>query len=308
MSARAMSCRALLKAYKKEKSIVYDVKKLIFKGIKGCDIYNPTVPFIDESKQIIAGRVEKRSNEHSTICFFENRKGIWYLMENMPVFPLQDPFVTQIDGQLLLGGVEVLINPDHKVVWRTVLYKGSSVKNLLPFYVGPIGMKDLRLGQMVDGKILILTRPQGGKGGRGKIGYLLLSRLDQLSSQRLEDAPLLEDYFALGEWGGANEIHPLKNGKAGVLGHIACFDARGDRHYYSMAFTLNPLTGAHSPIEIIAIRTNFLNGPAKRPDLKDVIFTGGGIRYHSTFTLYAGTSDAEAQKIVLNDPFLNYEK
>lgn len=308
MSVKAMSCRALLKTYKKKKPIVYDVKKLIFKGVRGCDIYNPSVPFLDESKKIIAGRVEARSNERSSICFFENSKGIWYLIKDMPNFPLQDPFVTRIDGQIILGGVEVLMSDDHKVVWRTVLYRGSSVKNLRPFFTGPIGMKDLRLGQMTNGQILVLTRPQGEKGGRGKIGYLLLSRLEQLSIQRLEDAPLLEDYFALGEWGGANEIHPLKNGYAGVLGHIAYFDTRGYRHYYSMAFTLNPSTGVHSPIEIIATRSNFLDGPAKRPDLKDVIFTGGGIREQSTFTLYAGTSDAEAQKIILDDPFINYEK
>ncbi|WP_268239349.1 DUF1861 family protein [Sporolactobacillus putidus] len=67
------------------------------------------------------------------------------------------------------------------------------------------------------------------------------------------------------------------------------------------------MTGNHTPVEIIATRNDFIDGPAKRPDLKDIVFSGGGIRENSKFILYAGTSDTEAQKIVLNDPFEKYD-
>jgi hypothetical protein len=229
-------------------------------------------------------------------------------MKDMPAFPLQDPFMTRIDGLLVLGGVHVYRKDSGETTWRTELYKGKTVKTLEPFFNGPEGMKDLRLAQMPDGIILVLTRPQGEKGGRGKIGFFLIPGLNDLTVKMIEDAPMLEGHFAEGEWGGANDIHPLKNGHAGILGHVACFDEKGDRHYYPMVFTLDPQTGNYTPVEIIATRADFIDGPAKRPDLKDIVFSGGGIRGNSQFVLYAGTSDTEAQRMVIEDPFEKYDK
>lgn len=257
---------------------------------------------------VIAGRVEERNSEDSIVVFFEQSGSDWKVIDDMPTFYLQDPFVTRIDGQLIFGGVKVsLADNSGKVTWRTVFYRGQSIRSLQPFFEGPQGMKDLRLGQLPDGNILVLTRPQGKKGGRGKIGYLLLPSLNELSQEAIENAPLLEGHFADHEWGGANEIHPLRNVLVGVLGHIAGFDILGYRHYYPMVFMLNPYSGEHTPSEIIATRHDFLDGPAKREDLKDVVFCGGAIRKGSKIELFAGTSDAEAQKIVLDDPFEKYE-
>ncbi|RYL92485.1 DUF1861 family protein [Sporolactobacillus sp. THM7-4] len=299
---------ALLEADEKNKRSVITVEKLKFIGVKEKDIYNITAPFYEEARSVIAGRVESRENEESYVAFFEYVDGNWRIREDMPTFPLQDPFITKIDGQLIFGGVKVLKGQSGQVTWRTVLYRGESVRSLVPFFEGPIGMKDLRLAQLENGKVLVLTRPLGQKGGRGKIGYLLLSSLDELDVKKLEEAPLLDGQFSDEEWGGANEIHLLKNGHVGVLGHIAHFDEYGHRHYYSMIFTLDPQTGSHTPIEVIARRENFVDGPAKREDLKDIVFSGGAIRVDSKLVLYAGTSDTEAQKMVLNDPFEKYEK
>lgn len=124
----------------------------------------------------------------------------------------------------------------------------------------------------------------------------------------MEQAPLLEGQFIDEQWGGANEPHLLANGLVGVLGHIASFDEEGNRHYYPMVFALNPETGDISDIELIATRSHFLPGPAKRPDLIDVVFSGGLVRKaDGTADMYAGISDAEAQKITIIDPFLQYE-
>ncbi|MFX3618836.1 MAG: DUF1861 family protein [Sporolactobacillus sp.] len=308
MSKIAASCSALLEAYRSKRQPIYEVEKLKFQGTGTRDVYNITAPFSCGSKTLIAGRVEARVSEASTLCFFEKTGQIWQLMSDVPALHLQDPAITQIGGQLILGGVEVLTISEGRVNWRTVLYKGEAPDHLRRFFVGPKGMKDIRLHELPDGKILVLTRPQGKRGGRGKIGYLLLSSLDELDRQELDDAPLLDGYFIEEDWGGANEIHSLKNDWVGVLGHIAYFDDARNRHYYSMVFALNPETGEHTPIEIIATRADFLDGPSKRPDLKDVVFSGGAVREQGKLILYVGTSDTEAQKILLDDPFEKYEQ
>jgi hypothetical protein len=59
------------------------------------------------------------------------------------------------------------------------------------------------------------------------------------------------------------------------LGHFASFDGEGNRHYYPMVFALDPETGTFSDIELIPTRSQFLPGPTKRPDLVDVVFSGG---------------------------------
>ena len=74
---------------------------------------------------------------------------------------------------------------------------------------------------------------------------------------------MLKDQFIPEEWGGANEVHLLKNGWVGVLGHIACFDDKKNKHYYSMAFGLNPFTMERSPLKIIAVRAIFQKGREK---------------------------------------------
>ncbi|MBE3555099.1 MAG: DUF1861 family protein [Thermicanus sp.] len=284
---------------------------LEFAGVGDRDVYNITAPFEDEGEIVIAGRVERRESEASEVYFFENRNGEWTVREGTPSFRLQDPFFTRIGGQLIFGGVETFPHPTQEgfLWWRTVFYKGKNIRDLQPFFKGPEGMKDLRLVELRDGSIGILTRPQGGKGGRGKIGFTTVSSLDLLSKEVIEKAPLLPGQFLDEEWGGSNELHLLSNGLIGVLGHIACFDEAGGRHYYPMVFSLDPMTRATSPIYVIAERGDFLEGPAKRPDLTDVVFSGGIIRNgDGTAILYAGISDAGAQMLLIEDPFLIFEK
>ncbi|BBN97993.1 DUF1861 family protein [Sporolactobacillus terrae] len=307
---RVTECLDLLEDYMSRHPTIYEVEKLNFLGAGAKDVYNCTAPFCDEGRQLIAARVESRESEEAHVGFFEQTAEGWRLIPDLPFFPLQDPFVTRIDGQLLFGGVWVKRAANGDSQWRTLFYQGASIRMLKPYFGGPIGMKDLRLAQLPNGQILVLTRPQGRKGGRGKIGYLVLASLNELTLDKIADAPLLEGHFAEAEWGGANEVHPLKNGTAGVLGHIAYFDAQGNRHYYSMVFALDPLTGRHTPVKIIAVRKDFLDGPAKRTDLRDVVFSGGAIRHKESgvMELYAGTSDAEAQRIVIDDPFLDEEQ
>lgn len=288
-----------------------NAEKIVFTGIGEKDVYNISAPFEDAGEMVIAGRVESRDSEHSHVYFFVERNGEWVPRENAPVLELQDPFFTRIAGELIVGGVQIFPHPinEGQLGWRTVFYKGQSIAELQEFAKGPDGMKDLRLVELKDGSIGVLTRPQGEKGGRGKIGYTRISSLAELTVDVINEAPLLEDQFIDEQWGGANELHLLANGLVGVLGHIASFDEEGNRHYYPMVFALNPETGEISDMKLIATRSNFLPGPSKRPDLEDVVFSGGLVRRpDGSADIYAGISDAEAQKITIVDPFLQYER
>lgn len=299
------SCKELLIEYRSEKGEQYS-EKLIFENVGQKDVYNITAPFETEAGLVIAGRVEARDSEHSKVLFFkETKDGKWQPLENAPVFQLQDPFVTKIDNQIILGGVKIFPkkNQPDLLDWKTCFYKGSNLSNLKLFFEGPIGMKDIRLKQLDSKKILLLTRPQGKVGGKGKIGAIILENLSDLSIERIEKAKILEDMFLESEWGGANEIHQLDETIAGVLGHIANFDSEGNRHYYSMIFNLNLETLEYSSLKIIAERKDFIEGVSKRPDLKDVVFSGGLTRNGKKTELYVGTSDAEAQRIKMEDPF-----
>ncbi|WP_412758664.1 MTP-1 family protein [Niallia alba] len=289
----------------------FNPEKIIFSKVGNHDVYNISAPFEDENELVIAGRVEARESEHSKVYFFVEQDGEWVPRETAPVLDLQDPFFSRIGGELIVGGVQIFPHPTlvGQLSWRTVFYKGKTLSKLQKFAKGPEGMKDLRLIELKDGTVGILTRPQGQKGGKGKIGWITISSLDELSVDIINNAPLLENQFIDEEWGGANEPHLLTNGLVGILGHIASFDDKGNRHYYPMVFALNPETSAFSKMKLIATRNQFLPGPSKRPDLVDVVFSGGLIRKSDgSADLYAGISDAEAQKITIMDPFLSYEQ
>jgi hypothetical protein len=75
-----------------------------------------------------------------------------------------------------------------------------------------------------------------------------------------------------------------------------------------MAFAVDPVTRRHSPIRIIAQRSFFPTGASKRPDLVDVVFSGGIVRDgNGSASLFAGISDAAAAVVKLPDPFLHFE-
>ncbi|HEY8420330.1 MAG TPA: DUF1861 family protein [Thermoclostridium sp.] len=306
---RAQSCSELLKNFEKTQFTAKG-EKIKFINVGDRDVYNITAPFDIDGKRIIAGRVEKRDSEFSQVMFFAHNGEAWTPIDGAPVFDLQDPFITRINNEIVFGGVDVFPKEDApgQLQWRTFFFKGKTINDLKHFAKGPIGMKDIRLVELSDRRIGVFTRPQGIIGGRGKIGFTSIGSLDELTEETIIKAELIENQFLDDEWGGSNEPHLLKNGKIGVLGHIACFDEEGNRHYYSMVFMFDPVSKVSSPIQIIATRSNFEKGEYKRKDLMDVIFSGGLIRREDGFAeLYVGVSDAEAHKIIIPDPFLQFE-
>ncbi|WP_413377270.1 DUF1861 family protein [Alkalihalobacillus sp. 1P02AB] len=301
----------LLQQFRNGQSVLNNPSKILFEGVEGFDVYNPTAPFKWNGETYVIGRVEKRDSEHSKAVFFTlNDKGNYSPKAEIPQYTLQDPYVSFIDDKIVFGGTEIFSHPEdpNHLGWRAKFYYGTDLTNLEELTTGPEGMKDIRIVQLNDGKIAVFSRPQGQKGGRGKIGFAIINKLTDLTASVIYDAPLLEQ-FNDEEWGGCNEATLLSNGKIGVLGHIAKFSEGDVRHYYPMTFCLDPLTGEYSEMKIIAERANFLPGPAKRPDLEDVLFSAGLVRNNAgKATLYTGVSDAEVQSIDIIDPFLEYEK
>lgn len=303
------TCKELLEKYQNGRSSDHSSEKLhfILGEREGKDVYNITAPFWWNGEKLLAGRVESRDSENSEVIFFSETEKGYEPVKDYPVLNLQDPFVAKVDDLLVVGGVEIFPDPDNKdsLCWRTVFYKGKTVSGLKQFAKGPDRMKDIRLLQLRNGKILVAVRPQGSIGGRGKIGFTVIDSLEELDAEHMEKAQILEAQFIPEEWGGCNELHLLEDDRIGVLSHIACFDAAGNRHYYSSCFIYHVDTGEYSPMKLIAVRDDFQAGACKRPDLRDVIFSGGLVRRpDGTAELYCGVSDAEAHRIIIQDPFI----
>lgn len=298
------SCDELVEAYKKSERGVNPCR-LKFIGCEGYDVYNPSIPFIYKKKTLMVGRVEKRDSEESKAIFFEKvDDNTFCLAEGMKQYELQDPFIVRIQSKWVLGGVETFPHPENpeNLWWRTKFYYGDDLENLEVLGYGPNGMKDIRLVEVDKGKVGVFTRPQGEIGGRGKIGFILLDRIEELKAARLMSAKLLHQFHDE-EWGGVNQALPLPKGQIGVIGHIASFTEGEVRHYYAMAFKLNPIDMTYTPIKIIAIRDDFLSGEAKRDDLVDVLFSAGIVIDNNVTRLYAGVSDCEVQTIEIPYPF-----
>lgn len=289
---------------------------LKFENIKGKDVYNPTAPFIDQGEEYIAARVESRDSEmDSQIMFFSEKNGKWYPNKDLPIFNLQDPFVTKIHDNLIIGGVKTIWEkPRGKLLnFMTVFYKGKDIKSLEYIAKGPDRMKDIRLIELPDKNIGVFTRPQGKIGGKGKIGYMTINSLDELNRVNLLDAPLLENLFPKNTYGGSNEIHVIDEKHLGVLGHISY--SKGIRkgkeikHYHAITFKFNYKTKKASPIRIIATRSDFPEGPAKphpKFNLQDVLFSGGiRLKDNGLAELFTGLSDVNCGRVVIQNPFID---
>ncbi|VEU82419.1 DUF1861 family protein [Acholeplasma hippikon] len=291
----------LLKEFKKDKSPTHP-KTVKFIGVDGNDVYNPSAPFLYQGKELILGRVEKRDSELSEAVFFEKVGEVYQRRSDLKPLNLQDPCVTVIQGEFIIGGTFVSFKGKN-VEWYTKFYRGKDLNHLVPFLDAPMGMKDVRLLELSDHRIAVFSRPQGLKGGRGKIGFDIANSLADVTTEFIDQVPLF-DQFIDDEWGGANHLTLIDKHTIGVLGHIANFSEDNVRHYYAMTFKVDIKTKKASPMKIIAVRDNFNPGPSKRPDLVDVLFSAALVKKNDeVYTLFVGVSDAEIQTIEVTNPF-----
>lgn len=299
----------LLSAHRAGGSPVRAARRLRFTGVDGRDVYNVSAPFRGpDGTVLLAGRVEDRADERSqTVLFAQDDAGTWHPAPGTARPALQDPFTFAHRGVPHLGGVEVVETPGPEgaatLRYRTVVLRLDDLARPATAFTGPWGMKDLRFADLPDGRLAVLTRPQGGADGRGRIGLAVVGSLAELTIAAVDAAPRLERLFRPDEWGGVNQATALPDGTLGLLGHIARFDDAGDRHYYPVAFRLDPATLRYTAPTLLFERRDLPAGPAKRPDLADVVFPGALVAADGGVTAYCGVGDAEAYAVDLPAPF-----
>ncbi|MCL2360255.1 MAG: DUF1861 family protein [Defluviitaleaceae bacterium] len=291
---------------------VSDAEILTFCYPDGVDVYNPTVPFISDGKEVMACRVQERTGRDSTTVFFAKYGDVYKPIPDAPIFPLEDPFVTYVGGEIVLGGVYVTWEETRALSWQTLFYKGPSIYELKHFASGPAHMKDIRLLELPDGRIAVCTRPQGAKmieeyGCIAKIGFTVIDSLDHLTGDIIENAPYIQDVFPPDEWGGVNQLHALPCGKIGVIGHISHKEHKNGTdylHYYSVVFVINPANLSTTPVKVICSRDCFPGIESREPRLYDVTFCAGIIENNDGFAhIYTGLSDCQIGRARIHNPF-----
>lgn len=291
-----------------------DGKLLRFAGIGEKDAYNCAVETVN-GERIVAARIESRVNalDAETRFYLERADGNCEEIPGAPVFAMEDPAIALIGGEIIVSGVcaEWDKNSDkepqffgiHFVGLHMLFYRGTCLDDLHLFAKGPRGMKDIRLRELPDGRIFVCTRPQGGDAGLGKIGYVIIDTLEELSPQRLTEAAIIPGMFAEGEWGGVNKLCILDERTIGFLLHIGSKGEDLALHYAAATCMFNLETKTVSRLRIIATRKNFPPSEAKESRLSDVVFPGGLLKEGEDWILYAGLSDAVNGTTIIADPF-----
>ncbi len=294
---------------------VYERAALTFHGVEPMDVYNPSIPFDWQGQTYIYGRVENRGDwARSTVRLFA-RSGPddWTAVPGAMIYPLEDPYVARIDGELVLGGTHVRIRQGQIDAYYAYFYRGADLRDLVYFTTGPKFMKDIRLVQLADGRVGVFSRPQGAEilrqtGSLAQVGFTIIDRLADLNAEVIAAAAYIPGLFGPGEWGACNQAYLLADGQVGVIGHRSYQTPRpGDEpllSYLNIAFVFDPLRHAAHDLRIIGTRACYPDGPSKRPDLADVAFTAGIVRNApGRVDLYSGLGDAGVGRIVIDDPF-----
>ena len=275
-------------------------------GLDGMDGYNPSRTIADNGDLFTYVRVEHRDDEFSSWSapFVQTNVVNWHMLPEMPMLKLQDPAVAVIHGTLVVSGVRLVAKTGTCVHFRTVFWRGSSVRTLEEFAHSPLQWKDTRLVELENGCVGVFTRPLGGSAGRGKIAYAEVDDLDSLRPEVIAGAKLLDVQPIDEQWWGPNDIYPLGDGRLGILGHVAKYTGR-NCHYFAFVavFDRNRRRIVDGP-HVICDRSCFPAYPAKRRDLQDVIFPASINRPEGL--LFAGLSDSGVGVVSVGDPFAQF--
>ena len=98
-----------------------------------------------------------------------------------------------IHGQLVLGGVRFpCYFEDGTEGWQMDFYQAVGEGRFKKLFSGPKKMKDIRLLELADGRVLVLTRPSGAMACTGRIGYVVVDSLEDVSVETIDGAKMLE--------------------------------------------------------------------------------------------------------------------
>ncbi len=295
-----------------------DRAKPTFLGVDGYDVYNSSIPFHWHGKRYIFGRVERRNEwTRSWVRLFEETApDEWTVVHGSMIYQLEDPYVAIINNELVMGGTHARFNKGELDTYYGYFYRGKDIHDLYYFTTGPDYMKDIRLVEMLDGRVGVFSRPRSEEilkkyGSESMVGFQIINSLDDLSSEIVSSAPLLSNMFDKEEWGGCNQAYCLDSGLIGMIGH-KCYkegSTKVDEQlvYLNVSWVLDPKNNKIVHEAIIATRKTYPDGPAKRPHLEDCAFTSGIVsRDDGFYDLYSGIGDTEVGRVKIADPFLGY--
>jgi hypothetical protein len=313
-----MDLRSKKEAFDRER-IERESFLLTFNGTSGYDIYNCSIPFMWKEKEYIFGRMEKRGDwARSWVRLFEKSGTDEYtLKKDSMIYQLEDPYVSIIHGELVLGGTHVRYRAGEIDTYYGYFYKGNELDDLNYFTTGPDNMKDIRLVGLAQG-IGVFSRPRNDKvkekyGSDSVVGFTIIPNIMSLTAEVVENAPIVEGLFQNGEWGGCNQCYLLDSGMIGVIAHKSYLvsDENGimQNVYVNTSFVLDPNDNRLVDEKILATRSSYPDYPAKRPDLKDCAFTSGIVmRDDGKTDLYSGLGDTCEGRIIIDYPFEGFGK
>jgi len=287
---------------------------LTFHGVEGYDVYNCSIPFYWNGTRYIYGRVEKRAQwARSWVrLFYETGVDDFTLVPNSMLYQLEDPYIVFIGDEITLGGTHVRKQSGVIETFFSYFYRGTDLEDLDYYTSGPQGMKDIRLVQLPQG-IGVFSRPRGPEiqarfGSESIIGFTVISDLSDLTAEVVQNAPIVQDLFSNGEWGGCNQAYLLDTGLVGVIGHKSyrTVDKHGNIQsvYTNISYVMDPQTNRVLDQKLLATRASFPSAPAKKKDLHDCAFASGIVlRDDGKVDLYSGVGDTYEGRVVIDNPF-----
>lgn len=295
-----------------------DCQTFTFLGVDGYDVYNPSIIIEHQGFNYMFGRVEKRNEwASSKSCLFKQiSTNTFELVKTSLEYLIEDPYVTIINNEYIMGGTYVHKDDDGTVLYfYAKFYRGLDLFNLQPFFEGPHNMKDIRLVALNNNKIGVFSRPRGAHiqaqyGVDSLVGFTTINSLDKLSISLIENAIPIENLFAKDEWGGVNQAYVLNDKQILLLAHRAYLKSFNRPvytcYYYIYEYQTNTIKAAH----LLATRSNFKPGPTKIAiqDLSDVCFTAGLYLNDNKTYLISGINDCEVGLIKIDNILrCNYE-
>lgn len=290
-----------------------------YQGIeKHLSVYNATPPMWlrvnGDMRAVSVGRVEHPDDcAHSRIMFFERKTATeYYLIDGAPVFYGEDPAVTTVGDEIVLSSVNVsAIVKNDRYLLKTEIRRADDVMRLWECWRSISG-KDNRMTPIDnDTRVAVMTRPQGGEAGRGKMAYIELDNLNDLCEDTLRAAKIIEmPNIADDTWMGPSELHNLyKKNQIGILMHGA-FENHAStpkqKTYFILFAWLDRKDLKITHIEPLALRDDFPVSDAKEPMLCNVAF-GTGLVIASEPSreyaeLYAGIGDLTQAFVRIHNP------
>lgn len=287
---------------------IYESVLLKFFGVDGWDVYNCSVPFFLNGVRHIFGRVERRhewATSHVRL-FKEIGKDKYMVVPNVH-FELEDPYIQKINNEMIFGGTHVTKNAGVVESYYGYFYRGK-VHELKYFTTGPDYMKDIRIVQLKDNRIGIFSRKRTKE--EVYVGFALVNSIDELTTEVIKKAEPIP-FIKEGTWGGVNQAYLLSSGKIGCIGHYSYNGETPQKEplqvYVNYSFVFDVESRSVLDGKVIGTKSCFPSCPAKKPFLRDCVFTSGiEMRSDGKCDLYSGIGDVGEGRIVIDYPFAEH--